>query len=155
MQNLKSEVIRFAIWTRNGIAFCTTWFLVLILAHHLIFHIQAIQIHCLVKLVLLIIVGVLIFNLCFTRLIIKKKNFTARLTCFMFSISLYECLGFYWLGLFNGPGTAVQWVAFVGIICILYLICMALYQKYSKRKGRLYTEALQEYQAERSMAHEK
>lgn len=43
MRNFKSEVIRFAVWMRNGVAFCTTWFLILILAYHSIFHIQNIS----------------------------------------------------------------------------------------------------------------
>ncbi len=155
MRNLKSEVIRFAVWTRNGVAFCTTWFLILILAHHYIHNIRNISTHELMKVVLLIIGGVLIFNLSFTRIIIKKMNFMMRLTGFMCAVSLYECLGFYWLGFFKGRGTAVQWLIFIGIILILYFICAVLYQKYSKKQGEIYTRGLRKYQMERSMQHEK
>lgn len=153
MQNFKSEVIRFAVWMRNGVAFCTTWFLILILAYNYILNIQNISTKGLMKVVLLIIGGVLIFNLSFTCIIIKKKNFMVRLTCFMCAISLYECLGFYWLGYFKG--IAVQWLIFIGIIFVLYFICAVLYQKYSKKKGEIYTKGLQKYQMERSMQHEK
>ena len=73
----------------------------------------------------------------------------------MCAISLYECLGFYWLGLFEGKGTAVQWLIFIGIILVLYFICVVLYQKYSKKQGEIYTEGLQKYQTERSMQHER
>lgn len=155
MQNFKSEVIRFAVWMRNGIAFCTTWFLFLILVYNYIFNIQNISTNHLMKLVLLIIGGVLIFNLCFTRIIIKKLTFVARLTCFMSAISLYECLGFYCLGFFKGKGTAVQWLIFIGIILILYFICAVLYQKHSKKQGEIYTKKLQKYQMERSIQHER
>lgn len=155
MQNFKTDAIQFAIWMRNGISFCTTWFLILILVYNHIFNIQTIQTKSLIKVVFLIIGGVLIFNLSFTRFMIKKMNFTVRLTCFMCTISLYECLGFYWLDFFEGNGTAVQWLIFIGIIFILYLICIVLYQKYSKRQGEFYTKILREYQMERSMQHEK
>lgn len=155
MQNFKSEVIRFAVWMRNGVAFCTTWFLILILAYNYIFHIQSISTNDLIKVVLLIIGGVLIFNLSFTRIIIKKMNFMVRLTCFMCAISLYEFLGFYWLGFFEGKGTTAQWLIFIGIILFLYVICAVLYQRYSKKKGKIYTEGLKKYQMERSAQHEK
>lgn len=150
MRNFKSEVIRFAVWMRNGIAFCTTWFLILILAYNYIFNIQNISTNILIKVVLLVIGGVLIFNLIFTRIFIKKLNFTVRLTGFMCAISLYECLGFYWLGFFKGKGTAVQWLIFIGIILMLYFICAVLYQTYSKKQGEIYTRELRKYQRERS-----
>lgn len=155
MRNFKREIIQFAVWMRNGVAFCTTRFLILILAYHSIFNIQTISTKGLMKVVLLIIGGVLIFNLTFTRIIIKKMNFMMRLTCFMCAISLYECLGFYWLGFFTGKGTAVQWLIFIGIILIFYFICTVLYQKYSKKQGEIYTKGLQKYQMERSMQHER
>lgn len=155
MQNRKDKVIQFGVWMRNGIAFCTTWFLILILAYNHIFNIQTISTKSLTKLVFWIVGGVFIFNLIFTRLIIKKWSFTGRLTCFMSVISLYECLGFYWFGFFEGKGTIVQWGAFIGIIFILYFICIAIYQKYSKRQGEIYTQVLREYQSKRSMQHEK
>lgn len=155
MRSLKSEVIRFAVWMRNGIAFCTAWFVILILVYSYIFNVQSISTKSLGKIVLLIIGGVFVFNLSFTRLIIRKWNFTARLTCFICAISLYECLGFYWLGFFDGKGTIVQWLIFIGIICSLYFICIALYRQYSKKQGEIYTKVLKEYQMERSMQHEK
>lgn len=155
MRKFKSEIIRFAVWMRNGVAFCTTWFLILILVYNYIFNIQNISTNGLMKVVLLIIGGVLIFNLSFTRIIIKKLNFMMRLTCFMCAISLYECLGFYCLGFFKGKGTAVQWLIFIGIILILYFICVVVYQKYSKKQGEIYTKGLQKYQIERSMQHER
>lgn len=149
------EIIQFSVWMRNGIAFCITWLLLLLLVYTHIFNIQTISTNILERLVFWIVGGVFIFNLIFTRLIIKKWNFTGRLTCFMVLISLYECLGFYWLGFFEGKGSAVQWTAFIGIIFILYFICMAIYQKYSKKKGEIYTQVLREYQSKRSIQNEK
>lgn len=155
MQNRKDKVIQFVVWMRNGIAFSTAWFLILLLAYNHIFNIQTISTNTLTKLVIWIVGGVFIFNLIFTRLIIKKWSFTGRLTCFMSVISLYECLGFYWFGFFEGKGTIVQWVTFIGIIFVLYFICIAIYQKHSKKQGEIYTQVLREYQSKRSMRYEK
>ena len=71
----------------------------------------------------------------------------------MAAISVYECLGFYWFDFFSGRGTITQWAMFAGIILVLYLICMAIYQKYSNHQGEIYTQALQQYQQKRSMEH--
>lgn len=155
MRNRKNEIIQFGLWMRNGIAFCTTWFLILFLAYNYMFNKQTISTNNLMKLVLWIVGGVFIFNLIFTRLIIKRWSFTGRLTCFMSAISLYECLGFYWFGFFEGKGTIVQWVMFIGIIFVLYIICIVIYKTYSKRQGEIYTQILREYQSKRIIQHEK
>lgn len=154
MQNRKRELIRFGKWTRNGIAFGTTWFLLLIFLHHSVFRIPVIRTDSLIRFFFWIVGGVLIFNLIFTRLLLKNRSFTERLTCFMVAISLYECLGFYRFGLFRGAGTLPQWGIFLGIVFVLYLICMILYQRYRKKRGEIYTRKLREYQSKRSMRHE-
>lgn len=151
MRNYKKDIIQFLEWTRNGVAFCTTWFLVLILAYNYFNGIQTISTDNLIKMVLWIIGGVLIFNLFFTRIIIAKWGFIKRLSCFMAVISIYECLGFYWLDFFSDRGTVIQWFIFVGIVLVLYLICVAIYHIYSKRQGEIYTQALKQYQQKRSM----
>lgn len=155
MQSRRNELIRFIIWTRNGIAFGTTWFLILLLVYNCIFHISVIRTNSLIHLFLWIVGGVFIFNSIFTRLFIKKWDFTGRLTCFMSIISIYECLGFYWLGFFKESGTAIQWITSIGIVFVLYIICIIIYQKYRKKRGDIYTRKLQEYQSKRSIQHER
>lgn len=155
MKSRKKDVIQFMEWMRNGIAFCTTWFLILVLAFSYFGGIQSILTDTLIKMVLWITGGVFIFNLLFTRLLITKWRFVTRLSCFMAAISLYECLGFYWFGFFSGKGTAGQWLLFVGIVLVLYLICIAIYQRYSRKKGEVYTQALESYQRKRGMKNGK
>lgn len=150
MRNRKKDMIQFLEWMRNGIAFCTTWLFVLVLVYCYFSGIQSILTIGLIKMVLWIIGGVFFFNLFFTHLIITKWRFIKRLSCFMVVISVYECLGFYWLEFFSGVGTLAQWLAFVGIILVLYFICIAIYRRYSKRQEIFYTQALQEYQKKRS-----
>lgn len=155
MKNRKRDMMQFLIWVRNGIAFCTTWFLMLILAYYHIANQQVIPTAVLTKIFLLIIGGVLIFSIFFTRCFIRNWSFTKRLTSFMLSISTYECAGFYWLGIFDGTGTLIQWVTFVGIVLGLYFCCIAIYQRYSQKQGEIYTQALQKYQQERQAIHER
>lgn len=155
MRIQKNELIRFGVWTRNGIAFGTTWFLILLLVYNRIFHISVISTNSLIRFFLWIVGGVFIFNSIFTRLFIKKRGFTGRLTCFMSIISVYECLGFYWFGFFRKSGTIIQWITFIGIVFVLYLICIIIYQKYRKKRGEIYTRKLRVYQSKRSAQHER
>ncbi len=155
MKNRKKDIMQFLIWARNGIAFCTTWFLILILAYCHISNKQEIPTSILTKMLLLIIGGVFIFSIFFTRCFIRNWSFIKRLTSFMITVSVYECVGFYWIGIFNGTGTIIQWIAFIGIVCGLYFCCIAIYQRHSQKQGEIYTQALQKYQQERSAVSEK
>lgn len=155
MNNDKKNTIKFLVWMRNGIAFCTTWLLIIWLAYCHLSNQQEISVNVLTKLLILVIGGVFIFNILFTKVFIKGWSFTKRLTCFMVLFSLYECMSFYWIGFFRGAGTFIQWLAFIGIICVLYFICIAIYQRYSNKQGEIYTQALIKYQQERRKANGK
>lgn len=150
MKNNKKDIIQFLLWTRNGIAFCTSWFLILWLLYNHTLNIENISTDSLIKMMLFVAGGVLIFSFTFTRVAIKKWNFLTRLNCFMILISVYQCVVFYCTGFWNAPGTLVEWLGFMGIILICYLLCIAIYRIYSKKQGELYTKALQQYQHKRS-----
>lgn len=149
-ENLK----QFLVWLRNGTAFCTTWFLVLLIVYSHMFNQPLISIDFLTKMLFLIVGAVLLFSICFTRVLIKKLSFTKRLTGFMLSISVYECALFYGFGYFTGKGSLIQWIGFIGIVFGLYLCCMAIYRSYRQKKGEIYTQALQNYQRERMRKNE-
>lgn len=155
MKNNKNNFIKFFVWMRNGIAFCTTWLLIIWIAYCHISNRQQISVSMLTKLLFFVIGGVSIFNILFTKVFIKNWTFTKRLTCFMVLFSLYECLNFYWVGFFSGIGTFIQWLVFIGIICVLYFICIAIYQWYSNKQGEIYTQALMKYQQQRKKANGK
>ncbi len=155
MKKQREEIVRFLVWMRNGSAFCISWFLILWLFYNGTHGITWISTEALGKLVVLAIGGVFLFSALFTRVFIKKWSFLSRLTCFMVVISLGECAAFYWLGFFVRTGTGLEWLAFVGIVLVLYLVCILIYQQYSRRKGVLYTEALEKYKEKRSMEHGK
>lgn len=155
MQNHKKDFFHFMVWMRNGIAYTVSWFLILLLIYNKIWNHQAISTDALIKMVVWTVGAVFIFNLLFTRFIIKKWNFITRLTVFMISICLYEGAGFYWLRIFICKNAAFKWLVFIGIVFVLYLICIMIYQKYSKKQGEIYTEALQQYQQKRSIQNGK
>lgn len=151
---MKQQISQFFTWLRNGTCFCFTWFLLLLTLLYLYYGKDAISTLGLLKLLVLSFGGVLLFCLLFTALFIKKWRFVTRLTCFMISITLYECIGFYWLGIFSTKGSLGQWGIFMAIVLCLYFICIAIYHQYSKKKGELYTMALQEYQEKRRLVYE-
>ena len=155
MKNRNKNLIQFMVWMRNGVAYAVSWFLILLLIYNKLCGHKAISTDGLIKMIVWTIGAVFLFNLLFTRFIIKKWNFITRLTIFMTSICLYEGAGFYWLREFIRKDMEFRWLAFVGIIFILYFICIVIYQKYSKNQGEIYTRALQQYQQERGMQNGK
>ena len=152
---MKQQVSQFFTWLRNGTCFCFTWLLLLLLICNHLLQKDTLSTAGLWKLFLLSLGGTFLFCLFFTRLFLKKWLFCARLTGFMICISIYECLGLYWLGLFRSTGTLGQWTVFAGIVLCLYFICIIIYQFYSRKTGALYTRALQEHQEKRRLHHEK
>lgn len=153
MQINKKDIYQFLTWMRNGTAFSVTWFLVLLLIYNSIFKVQSVSTCGLWKLLLLCMGGVFLFNVCFTKLFIKKWTFMPRLSCFMGVFMVYECWGFYLLGIFQSFGTVKNWIIFFAIVCILYLCCVVIYLRYSKKQGELYTLSLQKYQEKRRAEH--
>lgn len=105
----EKDIIHFLTWMRNGIAYATTWFLILILLYNKLHNHQAISTDSLIKMVLWLMGSVFMFNLLFTHIIIKRWNFLLRLSVFMILISLYELLGFYWLGVFPNNISPINW----------------------------------------------
>lgn len=155
MKSIKKDIIQFFTWLRNGIAFSVTWFLILRLLYNRITNIQTVSTDNLIKMIICLSGGVLLFCLLFTRILFRKMCFTGRLTCFMLLISVYEGLCFYWCGYFVKDAAISQWLLFSGIVVVLYLICIAIYQKYSKKYGEIYTMALKKYQQKEIENYEK
>ena len=155
MHNSKKNIIQFMVYMRNGIAYTVSCFFILILIYNKLCNHQVISTDGLIKMMVWTVGAVLMFNLLFTRFIIKKWSFMTRLIIFMVSICLYEGAGFYWLRVFIRKGAKFQWMVFTGIVFAIYLFCIVLYRKYSKRQGEIYTQALQQYQRKRSIQNGK
>ena len=52
MYKYKEDFIKFLVWMRNGTAFCTIWFLILMLVYNSIYNIPTISTNILIKLIL-------------------------------------------------------------------------------------------------------
>lgn len=154
MKNHKKNFISFMTSMKNGIAYAVSWILILLLIYHKLCGHPAISTDGLMKMVVWTVGAVFLFNLLFTRFIIKKWSFMTRLTIFVVSICFYEGAGFYWLRGFIQKDGTFRWLVFVGIVFALYLICILIYQRYSQKQGERYTQALRQYQQKRSMHNE-
>ena len=86
MKNLKT----FFIWIRNGVAFCFTWLMVVILLRNTYLGIENISTTEIFKLLILACGGVILFTALFSETLIKGISFTAKLTGFMVLFSVYE-----------------------------------------------------------------
>lgn len=137
---IMNDLKKFGIWFRNGSCFCITWLLIIVLACCFILQVDVIRIDFLIKMVVASVGGVFIFCFFFQRFFIKKWSFEQRLTGFIITIGIYECLAFYWSELFRKNGSLLQWILF-----FLYSVSLTIYKFYCKKRGTLYTEALQEY----------
>lgn len=156
--NIKKELATFFTWLRNGICFAFTWFMFL----HLIMgwfselFLNSTPSQSLEKLTLIFLGttgAVLIFCLVFTRLVIRKLGFTARLTIFMILITVYEIICLNLMGIFTHIDF-YQILLLLTFVVPMYLICLGIYAIYRRKKGKLYTEALKKYQQERRVVNE-
>ena len=74
MKNNKNDIIKFFVWMRNGIAFCTTWLLIIWIAYCHISNQQQISVSMLTKLLFFVIGGVSIFNILFTKVFCTSQQ---------------------------------------------------------------------------------
>lgn len=149
----KQELKKFLIWMRNGTSFAVTWFLILLLAGSYGLNISQIAVATLTKMVVLIAGGVILFCICFTKLILVRWSFIKRLSFFILLLSVYQVVGFYWIGFFANSGSVLQWVIYMVIIIVLYFCCLLIYYARNRKKGKAYAQALSEYQKRRREHH--
>ena len=139
----------FFVWMRNGISFAFTWLVILMLSGNYLLGIEMIATVQLIKIMLFVIGGVLLFTVLFSKCILRTTSFIVRLTSFMIGFGIYEGISFYALGIFHKNASAYKWIIFWGILVALYMICIAIYHIYSYKKGEVYTQALVQYQENR------
>ena len=149
----KQELKKFLIWMRNGTSFAVTWFLVLQLAGSYGLNIPQIAVATLTKMVVLTAGGVLLFCICFTKLILVRWSFIKRFSFFVVLLSVYQIVGFYWIGFFANSGSVLQWVIYAAIIIVLYFCSLLIYYTRYRKEGKVYTQALSEYQKRRREHH--
>lgn len=149
----KQELKKFLIWMRNGTSFAVTWFLILLLAGSYGLNISQIAVATLTKMVVLTAGGVILFCICFTKLILVRWSFIKRLSFFILLLSVYQVVGFCWIGFFTNSGSVLQWVIYMVIIIVLYFCCLLIYYARYRKEGKAYAQALREYQKRRREHH--
>lgn len=149
----KQELTRFLVWMRNGISFGVTWFLILLLAASYALNLSEITTAVLSRMVILVVGGVFLFCVSFTKLFFVRWSFLKRISFFMALLCIYQVAGFYWIGFFKNIGTVAQWGIYAGIVLVLYLCCVLIYHAYYSKKSKIYTQALNEYQKKRGNNH--
>lgn len=156
--NTKKELATFFTWFRNGTCFVFTWFMFLQLvmcwfSELFLDSTPSLSLEKLTFMFLGTAGAVLIFCLVFTKLVIRKPGFTARLTIFMTLITAYEIVCLSLMGVFTHVDF-YQILLLLAFVVPMYLISLAIYGIYRKKKGELYTFALQKYQQERQAVNE-
>lgn len=150
MRYSKGDIKLFFIWLRNGIAFCVTWLLILGILICLINGIEYVPLSALNKMFLFACGGVLIFCIWFSPLPFKKIRFMGRLSGFFASFALYELVSFFLSGLFTLSETTLPLMAaFIGIMLVLYIMCILIDKYVYAKQDVIYTEKLREYQRKR------
>jgi hypothetical protein len=111
--------------------------------------IQNIGVDLLGKLLAFCLISSIELVIFFSSCLITNKSFIFRLNGFVALFLPTEIAFLYIAGLFKGEGIGIQWAIFVGIIIVLYLICVILDKTIFRKQGQEYTVQLDRYKEER------
>lgn len=151
----KDKIKNFLAWMRNGISFSFTWLMLLLVGRNCLYQIDTVSTEMLVELFGLTAGGTFLFTLFFSKLFFTRMLFVPRLTGFMITFSIFECMCFYHMGFFVTDGSLVKWGGFIAILFISYGLCLISNYLYGKKHEALYTNALHKYQEGRKRSLEK
>ncbi len=134
---------------RDGVAYSFSWFVLLALIICLLTGKKDIGVDFLGMLLAFCVLAAIEFVFFFSNFFIKRKGFIFRLNGFVALFLPTQIAFLYAAGLFSGAGTVIQWVIFVGIIVLLYLVCIVLDQTVCRKQGKEYTVQLDRYKEKR------
>jgi len=80
----------------------------------------------------------------------KKRGFIFDLTIFFVLFIPVEILMFYWMKIFEGTGTVILWVILGVFVLICYITCIVIDVVVMKKRAKVYTDKLLEYNAKKS-----
>ena len=130
---------------RDALAYGFSWLVICVLAASLLRGGETLRVSFLWKLLAMCLWGAICFSLCFQNQKMQKKGFQFSLTCFYALFIPAEIGLFYWMGIFQGKGSAAVWIGFFVIIAALYLISLVIDGR-MRKKAALYSRKLKEYQ---------
>ena len=159
MEDIKKLLVYF----RNALAFSYSWLvlcsaLVGILYAGLDFRVAvgySIKCETLLKLLAFCAWGSACFVFAFFSKIMKKRGFLFDLTIFFILFVPVEILMFYWMDLFQGAGTVKMWIILGIFILICYIACIIIDVCIMRKRSKVYTDKLMEYNSKKKGGPEK
>ena len=153
MEDIKKLLVYF----RNALAFSYSWLvlcsaLVGILYAGLDFRVAvgySIKCETLLKLLALCAWGSACFVFAFFSKIMKKRGFLFDLTIFFILFVPVEILMFYWMEIFSGSGTVILWTILGIFILICYITCILIDVFIMRKRSKVYTDKLMEYNSKK------
>jgi len=140
---------RFLGFIRDGVAYSFSWFVILVLIIGLLSGQPDIGVDFLGKLLGFCVLAAIEFAAFFSDCFIANKGFMLRLNGFVALFLPTEIAFLYITGILTGAGTVPEWAIFVGIIIVLYLICVILDKTILRKQGQEYTTQLDKYKEKR------
>ena len=131
------DIRKLLVYFRNALAFSYSWLVLCVVLLSLAGGNGEVKVIFLVKLLALCIWGSLVF---------------VCLTAFFVLFVPVEVLMFYLMGIFEGVGTPSLWIALAVIVAVFYISAILIDVFVMRRRSRVYTDKLIEYNAKKSAA---
>ena len=146
MEDTKKLLLYF----RNSLAFSYSWLVVCTVLFSLAGGGVNLNTLLLVKILVLCAWGSACFVFSFFTKFMKKRGFIFDLTIFFVLFIPVEILMFYWMKIFEGTGTVILWVILGAFVLICYITCIVIDVVVMKKRAKVYTDKLLEYNAKKS-----
>ena len=130
---------------RDALCYVFSWLVICVIAVSALGGNEEISVSFLMKLLLFSIWSSAAFIASFRSSYMKKKGFIIQLTAFYILFIPAEIVFFYSMGMFEGSGKLISWIAFFTIIAVLYILALLIDVLIMKKRSVAYTEKLEEY----------
>ena len=147
---MNDRLIPFFKKVRDFTAYIFSWLVILVLIISFVSGNLSVSAALLGKTLLLSVVAAVSLTVAFTRTVIRKKGFLFRINLFALVFIPAEIAVFYWMGIFSGTGTPVQWLIFFGVILFLYIVSVVIGTLACRKEGRAINDMLDNYKKGRN-----
>ena len=148
MEDIKKLLVYF----RNALAFSYSWLVLCAVLVSLVGGGENLNTVLLLKILVLCAWGSACFVFAFFTKIMKKRGFVFDLTIFFALFIPVEVLMFYWMKIFTGAGTVLLWMILGIFVIIFYITCIMIDLFVMKKRAKVYTDKLMEYNAKNQTA---
>lgn len=148
MEDIKKLLVYF----RNALAFSYSWLVLCAVLVSLVGGGENLNTVLLLKILALCAWGSACFVFAFFTKIMKKRGFVFDLTIFFALFIPVEVLMFYWMKIFAGAGTVLLWMILGIFVIICYITCIMIDLFVMKKRAKVYTDKLMEYNAKNQAA---